>query len=144
MAKTYEQKMEQLTTLLNALDDEDIVDVHNHYCEERNNYDDTIYPNDDATLDEIMGDCSFSEAACKLNYSPYNYTDDYFWFNGYGNLKSSNDPRENIYIDDIARYIIEYSDSLGNDDIQDIIDEWDSEDLLDDDDDDNNGEEDGE
>lgn len=138
MAKTtYEQRMEQLKALLNELDDDELVDVHNRYCSAKGKYDNTIYPNDDATLDEIMGDCSFSEAACKLNYSPYNYNDSYFWFDGYGSLKSSDDPRENIYINDIARYVLAHYDSLGNDSIQDdLIDEWETEDLQDDDEED--------
>ncbi len=128
MAKSYEEKLAQVEEVLNELDDSDIVSVHNNYCEQYSNRDNMIYRKDDCMLNEVMGDCSFSEAARELNYSDYRYNDSYFWVNGYGHLESSDNPRDNIYPSDIARYIVEKEDSLGDHDIEEVIDSWSDED----------------
>ena len=122
--KTYEQKMEQIEAILDDMYDDELIEIHNRYCEANNNYDDQIYNNDDATLDEVMGECTFSEAACKLHYSDYNYNDNYFWFDGNGNLKSSYNPRDNIFVGDIARYVVDNEDDLGNMDLREAIEGW--------------------
>lgn len=121
--KTYEQKVEQIKSILNDMYDDEIIAIHNRYCD-ANHYEDQIYPNDDFTLDEVMGGCTFSEAACKLHNSDYNYSDNYFWFDGYANLKSSNDPFDNIFVDDIARYVVDNEDDLDNMDLREAIEGW--------------------
>lgn len=121
--KTYEQKVEQIKAILNDMYDDELIEIHNRYCE-ANHYDDQIYNNDDVTLDDVMGECTFSEAACKLHYSDYNYNDNYFWFNGYGNLESSNDPKDIIFVDDIARYVVDDKDDLDNMDLREAIEGW--------------------
>lgn len=121
--KTYEQKVEQIETILNDMYDDEIIAIHNRYCD-ANHYEDQIYPNDDATLDEVMGECTFSEAACKLYYSDYRYNDSYFWFNGNGNLESSYNPRDNIFVSDIARYVVDNEDDLDNMDLREAIEGW--------------------
>lgn len=126
--KTYEQKVEQIKAILNDMYDDELVEIHNCYCEANNNYDDQIFQNDDATLDDVMGECTFSKAACKLHYSDYNYNDHYFWFDGYGNLESSNDPKDNIFVYDIARYVIDNENDLGNMDLREAIEGWQEED----------------
>ena len=126
--KTYEQKVEQIKAILNDMYDDELVEIHNRYCEANNNYDDQIFQNDDATLNDVMGECTFAKAACKLYYSDYNYNDNYFWFDGYGNLESSNDPKDNIFVDDIARYIVDDKNDLDNMDLREVIQGWQEED----------------
>lgn len=122
--KTYEQKMEQIKAILDDMYDDELIEIHNRYCDANHNYDDTIYNNDDVTLDEVMGECTFSEAACKLYYSDYRYNDSYFWFNGNGNLESSYNPRDNIFVDDIARYVVDNEDDLDSMDLREAIESW--------------------
>lgn len=122
--KTYEQKVEQIKAILNDMYDNELIEIHNRYCEANRSYDDLIHNNDDVTLDNVMGECTFSEAACKLHYSDYNYNDNYFWFNGYGNIESSNDPKDIIFIDDIARYVVDDKDDLDNMDLREAIEGW--------------------
>lgn len=122
--KTYEQKVEQIKAILNDMYDDELIEIHNRYCEANRSYDDLILNNDDVTLDDVMGECTFSEAACKLHYSDYNYNDNYFWFNGYGNLESSNDPKDIIFVDDIARYVVDDKDDLDNMDLREAIEGW--------------------
>lgn len=122
--KTYEQKVEQITAILDDMYDDDLVEIHNRYCDANHNYDDKMYNNDDATLDEVMGECTFSDAACRLSCSDYRYHDSYFWFDGYGSLESSNDPLDNIFVDDIARYVVDNEDDLDNMDLREAIEGW--------------------
>ena len=122
--KTYEEKVEQIKAILNDMYDDELIEIHNRYCEANNNYDDQIYNNDDVTLNDVMGECTFAEAACKLHYSDYNYNDAYFWFDGYGNLKSSNDPKDNIFVGDIARYVVNSEDDLDHMDFREAIESW--------------------
>lgn len=121
--KTYEQKVEQIKSILNDMYDDEIIAVHNRYCD-ANHYEDQIFSNDDFALDEVMGECTFSEAACKLHNSDYNYNDTYFWFDGYANLKSSNNPFDNIFVGDIARYVVDNEDDLGDMDLREAIEGW--------------------
>lgn len=121
--KTYEQKVEQIKTILDDMYDDELIEIHNRYCE-ANRCEDHIYSNEDYILDDVMGECTFSEAACKLHYSDYDYSDNYFWFNGYGNLKSSNNPMDNIFVDDIARYVVDNEDDLDNMDLREAIEGW--------------------
>lgn len=122
--KTYEQKVEQIKAILNDMYDDELLEIHNRYCEANNNYDDQIFQNDDVTLNDVMGECTFAEAACKLHYSDYNYNDAYFWFDGYGNIESSNDPKDIIFVDDIARYVVNTKNDLGNMDLREAIESW--------------------
>lgn len=122
--KTYEQKIKQIKTILNDMHDDELVEIHNRYCEANCDYDDQIYNNDDAILNDVMGECTFAEAACKLFYSDYNYNDNYFWLDGYGNLESSNDPKDIIFVDDIARYVVDDENDLDNMDLREAIEGW--------------------
>ena len=122
--KTYEQKMEQIEAILNDMYDDELIEIHNRYCDANHNYDDKMYNNDDATLDEVVGECTFSDAVCKLSYGGYSHSDSYFWFDGYGNLESSNDPLDNIFVDDIARYVVDNEDDLDNMDLREAIEGW--------------------
>lgn len=60
----------------------------NEYCDENNMMDDYIYSMDE--FDEIMGGMTPLEIAQRIFYGhEFNPNHDYFWFNGYANLESS-------------------------------------------------------
>lgn len=105
----------------------ELVDLHNSYCDAAGYPDNWIYRMNE--FDEIMQGSSPWEVARGAYYSgKFCPANDYFWFNGYGNLESDDFPHggeyDPIYLDDIADYIERERDSLCNDDIQDILDEW--------------------
>ena len=82
-----------------------------------------IYPMD--WFDEIMqGREPWEIARCCYYSGKFCPAHNYFWFNGYGNACSSDYPLDNICIDDMVDYIIENNDSLYNDEIQAILDEY--------------------
>ena len=114
---------DKLRELLESMSDGDIITVWNEY-QNNVNGENQIYNMSD--FDELLNDMSPWEIARAAYYSgKFCPAHDYFWFNGYGNLESSDFPTDNIYIDDIVDYIINNNDSLYNDDIQEVLDEYD-------------------
>lgn len=68
--------------------DADLVARWNEYCENNSYYDDMIYSMDE--FDELMEGRSPHEIARMVFYGhDFNPNYDWFWFNGYGNLESS-------------------------------------------------------
>ena len=58
-----------------------------------------------------------------ISYGDYNFTDPYFIITAYGNLKSGS-ATDFAYPSDIANYVVLENDALGNDKIQEQLDEW--------------------
>lgn len=109
-----------LQELLENMSDDELIMIWNEY---QNNVhgENQIYNMDD--FDELLNGMSPWEIARASYYSgKFCPAHNYFWFNGYGNLESSDFPRDEIYIDDIIHYIITTQDSLYNDDIHEILD----------------------
>ena len=111
---------------LYSLSDGEKVDIWNEYTDATNNPDDRIYSMDE--FDEIFSDVKPWEIARACFYSRrFNPSDDWFWFNGYGNVESADyisecDCRNPIDIDAVAEYITLNDDELYNDDIRAIHD----------------------
>lgn len=61
----------------------ELLDLHNEYCEVGGDSDDMIELMDN--FEELLGD-SFSEIYPRLG--EFNMNDDFFWFDGYGNINS--------------------------------------------------------
>ena len=93
MAKTEQEfKNELIQMFVEIFDDlstEDKVRVHNIWCENTNHFDDIVYSNDEDTIDEHFAGESPSEILRKAYYGNYKSSDNYFWYNGYANLESS-------------------------------------------------------
>jgi len=118
-------KEERLREVLEGLCVEDLVDVHNRYCEECNYPDDTIYPM--WQYEESLEGTSVMDLTNMLCYGDFNPCHNYFWYEN-GNLYSSDWPQDSmIYVSDIAKAMLRREDGFGNDECQDIIDEYDDE-----------------
>lgn len=121
------EKRQKLVDYINGMSDDEIVALHNNYCEANNYTDDCIYSTYE--LDELLEGRTPTDILCMSFYGEFNPRHDFFWFNGYGNLESADYISEMpISAEDIANYILSEEDSLGNDKIQDILDEEDDED----------------
>ena len=118
------EKREKLIDYINSMNDDEIVELHNCYCEAAGYEDDRIYSMYE--LDELLEGRTPIDILCMSFHGSFNPHHSFFWFNGYGNLESadymSGAP---IYVEDIADYILSKEDSLGNDKIQEILDEED-------------------
>ena len=114
-------KREKLVEYINSLDDDELIELHNSYCEAAGYEDDRIYRQDD--LDEVLEGRTPTDILLRGFYGDFNPMHEFFWFTGNGNLESadymSGTP---IYAEDIADYILSEEDSLGNDEIQEILD----------------------
>lgn len=112
---------ERLTEILDNMDDYEIVELHNRYCEGRNSMDDYIY--EMYMIDELLDGLTPKEVLNSVA-SGFNERDSWIQYNGYGYLESSDDPRDFIFESDIINAIENEENSFGNDDIQDAIDEY--------------------
>lgn len=115
---------ERLQDLFNTMTTDEMIYIHNNYCDAVNAYDDRIYLMDE--FDEIMDGVKPWEIAWSVFFGSFNPTYDYFKFNGYGNLESvyEYELKDYIDIDEIIDYIINNDDALYNDDVQEILDEF--------------------
>lgn len=109
---------------LSKMETHDLISLHNEYRQAVNGFDDMIYSMDD--LDMLCEGQDAHWIACRVYYGDFNPNDDFVMFTGYGNFRSLNDYNvtDYIYEEEIADYIIEHEESFYNDDIQDILDEY--------------------
>ena len=117
---------EEMIEMLADMDDWELTGVHNEYCQKVNYTDDMIY--DMSMLNEFYHGKDPLDILLDAYNGAFNPNDDWFRWNGYGNLESTDRPVDDwIEIDDIADYIIENDDALYNDDIRDLLDEIEAE-----------------
>lgn len=95
----------------------DLIAKWNEMCEDKNYSDDMVYNMED--FDEYLNDMTQSEGAwwlaCRVFYGGFNPSDDYFMFNGYGNLISFDyweDEHSPICISELAEWA---ADGRGDD-----------------------------
>lgn len=119
-------RYEKIKEFLEELGTVDIIMLHNQYCEESNNMDDYIYSMEE--FDEIMQGMTPWEVARACFYG-YEFcpAHDYFRFNGYANLESFDfapGGNSGVYISDIAEFIDREENDLDNDDLREILDNY--------------------
>ena len=100
------EKRKKLVDYIDSMGIEEKIELHNSYCDAANCMDDCIYSMD--KMEEILDSFDFMK--------------DFWSFNGYGNLVSYDAGELPIFASDIANYILSEEDSLGNDEIQEILD----------------------
>lgn len=123
--KTYIKKsVEAITEFLNELDSNELVNIHNEYCQSVNYSDDEIYNNDEEFFN-VFFENRVLEAVRAVSYGEYKYTDDYIQFNGYGNLMTYNEYNvtECIDITSIADDILENEQNYNNIELEELEEE---------------------
>ena len=128
---TIENMINAITSTIEAMDEAEAVCLWNEFCESSRRYDDRIESMD--MLPELF-DTSKPEGLFNMlnrfyfgsddgnNGSSANPNRDYFYFNGYGNIVTTDYPKDCIDAEEVARWIVETDDALYNDDIQEILD----------------------
>ena len=114
------EKKQKLVDYINGMGIEEKIALHNTYCDAANCMDDCIYTMDE--MEEILDGVDKWELARMVQFGDFDCTKDFWGFNGYGNLDSYDALDLPIYAEDIADYILSEEDSLGNDEIQEILD----------------------
>lgn len=95
-----------ITEHLQGLDNNEIINAHNTYCQENHLSDDEIFNNDDEFFNMFFEN-KVIEAVRAATYGDYNYSHDWVKFNGYANLESTSDPFRFVDINSIAEHILE-------------------------------------
>lgn len=77
-------------------------------------------------FDELMDSCPPTEIAQRIYYGDFRICDEYFRFNGYGNLVSCNgydwDKQLGEYTEDIVDALMQFDGDVSDDTLQNIID----------------------
>ena len=118
------EKEQKIVDFINGMSVDEKIALHNTYCDAANCMDDCIYAMDD--MEEILDGVDKWELVRMIRFGDFDFTKEFWGFNGYGNLVSYDAWELPIYASDIADYILSKEDSLGNDEIQEILDEEDN------------------
>ena len=115
------EKKQEIVDYINGMGIEEKIALHNTYCDAANYMDDCIYTMDE--MEEILDGVDKWELARMVQFGDFDCTKEFWGFNGYGNLVSYDAWELPIFASDIAGYILLRENSLGNDEIQEILDE---------------------
>jgi hypothetical protein len=78
----------ELATIIINMEPEDVFQLNNAFCYVNNCYDDLLYELDDNNVNEILEGKEPIEIIRMTACGDFNYSHDYFRFDGYGNLES--------------------------------------------------------
>ena len=106
MKTAIRNNYESVLEYLNELSNSELVSIHNKYCQSINDCDNEIHHNEDDFF-ETFFDGRVIEAVRAISYGDYNYNHNFVMFDGYANLKSFDDPTDEIDLSDIANDILE-------------------------------------
>ena len=120
------EKRQKIVDYINGMGIEEKIALHNTYCDAVNCMDDCIYSMDE--MEEILDGVDKWELVRMIRFGDFDFMKEFWGFNGYGNLDSYDALELPIFAEDIADYILSEEDSLGNDEIQYILDEEEEED----------------
>lgn len=115
----YEDKIEQIKDIIDNYDLDELVSCCSYL-----DGDDAIYSMDD--FDELLYGREPWEIARAAYYGEFCPTDNYFRFNVYGNLESTDNPMREGWIDTdtLAEYAVDYDIDFGDDGIQALLAQW--------------------
>ena len=120
------EKNQKIVDYINGMEAEEKIALHNAYCDAANCMDDCIYTMDD--MEEILDGVDKWELVRMIRFGDFEFMKEFWGFNGYGNLVSYNALELPIFASDIANYVLLKEDSLGDDEIQYILDEEENDD----------------
>jgi hypothetical protein len=97
--------IEDVREHLNNLSNEELISLHNQYCESVNDMDSQIFNNDEEFFEVYLPKSTDAIRACQ--YGDHRYADNFVQFNGYANLESFDNVSDRVNHDEIASDIIE-------------------------------------
>ena len=112
---------EKIVDFINSMNTDEIVALHNSYCEAVNCMDDCIYGMEE--LKEVLDGVEKWNLVDMMRRGNFDFMKDFWQVNVYGNLDSYDAWELPIFVEDIADYILSEDDSLNDDKIQEILDE---------------------
>lgn len=118
--------IDRIRDYLDDLDTDTLIAMHN----ETEDADYFVYEMGEA--EDVLYGIEPLRVAAMVYYGDFCPARRYFWFNGYGNLESSDFLPDIVSTWDLARHIVEDDDDMGDDEIRDILDEEEEEEEDDD------------
>ena len=115
------EKKQKLVDYIDGMGVEEKIALHNTYCDAANCMDDCIYSMDE--MEEILDGVDKWELVRMVQFGDFDCTKEFWGWNVYGNLVSYEAVELPVYAEDIADYVLRKEDSLGDDEIQYILDE---------------------
>lgn len=112
----------QIITYLESLTSDEIIPIHNRYCEYNNQMDDYVYYMED--LPELIKTEGKNAREILSELKNINSNDRYLRINGLGFIESFNDWFDVFSVWDIAEYVVRTLSDLDNLNIEAIIDEY--------------------
>lgn len=112
---------EKIVDYINSMNTDEIVALHNSYCEAANSMYDCIYAMDE--LSDVLCGVDTWRLVDMMRHGDFDFTKDFWQINVYGNLDSYDAWELPIFAEDIADYILSEDDSLNDDKIREILDE---------------------
>lgn len=116
----YEEFLEKLADVIEDLDDDKIIEIHNEMCEDYNYPDDRIEYNEP---NELFAGLSPYDILSYIN-TDYNVTDDYAKMDGYGYWSSTDYVYNFIDFDELAEYIYKEEKFFDVDEIEELYNEY--------------------
>ena len=122
------EKRQKIVDCIDGMDTDEKIALHNAYCDAANCMDDYIYNMEE--LEEVLDGVDKWELVRMIRFGNFDFMKEFWSFNGYGNLDSYSAWELPIFASDIANYILSEEDALGNEELQEILDEDDDEDNF--------------
>ena len=92
--KTIDELKDMFFEACDEIYTEDMVSIHNKYCEANGYDDDMVYKNNDLFFEEYLSGCGGIDLLSKAQHGDYSVGHDYVWLDGYANLCSSDFERD--------------------------------------------------
>jgi len=104
--ETIKNNFDAVMDYLNSLNNGELVNIHNLYCDNCNCSDDYIYNNDESFFEDYFSNDVLG-AVRAVCFGEYQYNDMFVQYNGYGNLETFNSPDDYIDLTEICNDILE-------------------------------------
>lgn len=123
-----QQIKKEMIDLLNSLEGWDLVEVNNAFCQSAQYQDDEYYQFDDEFFQMFFENRVIDAVRATFFGNIRNWNDEFIYFDGYGNLVSTNNPEFIETISNIVDHICENSEDYEgvNDDLDNLIEELNS------------------
>lgn len=118
---TRDEAYDEIHGIIDGMDGNSQVYLWNEYCSEVGYDDDMLYSMDD--LDELLSGAKPWDVLRMAFYGDFKPVDDFWRFDGYGNLESFSYVSDFVDVDDITSFILDENNPLGNNEIEAILDE---------------------
>lgn len=101
----FEKVYKYLSLDWDSKDEHEKISLWNEFCSDQGR-EDELYSFDEEFFETFFNEKPM-EAARAASFGSMNWSDDYIYFNGYGNLESTNDPLSRIDEDELIDWLIE-------------------------------------